>query len=76
MPQADLAAKLVSKPPLNQYCRGAAKPPRDSAQDESEAIRNRVQAFEAEAERKKKQAEQEVDDMLADLKADLNKRLK
>ena len=57
-------------------CRGTANPPPDSAQEEAEAIRKRVQAFEAEAERKKKQAEQEVDDMLADLKADLNKRLK
>lgn len=54
--------------------RKTAQPERQNAEDESEAIRHRVQAFEAEAAQKKKQAEQEVDDMLADLKKRLQDR--
>ncbi|KAL0035042.1 hypothetical protein WJX79_008050 [Trebouxia sp. C0005] len=45
-----------------------------SPQDEAEDVRQRVQAFEREAEQKKKEAEKEVDDMLADLKKHLGKR--
>ena len=37
-------------------------------------VRQKVQAFEREAEQKKQQAEKEVDDMLADLKKRLNER--
>ncbi|KAL0054430.1 hypothetical protein WJX82_008732 [Trebouxia sp. C0006] len=48
--------------------------PAASPQDEAEVVRQRVQAFEQEAERKKKEAEKEVDDMLSDLKKSLGKR--
>lgn len=54
--------------------RETPKPRRDSDADEAESIRQKVQAFEAEADQKKKQAEQEVDDMLADLKKRLKER--
>lgn len=45
-----------------------------SPQDEAENVRQRVQAFEQEAEQKKKESEKEVDDMLADLKKRLGQR--
>ena len=48
--------------------------PAASLQDEAEVVRQRVQAFEQEAERKKKEAEKEVDDMISDLKKSLGKR--
>lgn len=54
--------------------RSSAKPPGASPEDEAEAVRRRVQAFEQEAEQKKQQAEKEVDDMLADLKKRLKER--
>lgn len=50
------------------------KPSRPTPEEEAESVRQKVQAFEREAEQKKQQAEKEVDDMLADLKKRLNER--
>ena len=46
-------------------------PTNGNEQDEAEDVRRKVKAFEQQAERKKQEAEKEVDDMLADLKKQL-----
>ena len=58
---------------LIAVCRDAATSGRSDGA-EAEDIRRKVQAFEQEAERRKQEAEREVDDMLADLKKQLKQR--
>lgn len=67
-------AATVCKQSWVHNAESCRKPARPTPEEEAEAVRQKVQAFEREAEQKKQQADKEVEDMLTDLKKRLNEQ--